>query len=301
MISCILCTHNPRAAYLGRTLDALRAQTLPPELWEFILVDNGSREPVCGRFDLSGIPGVRVVEEARPGLTQARLTGFGQARFDLFVLVDDDNVLAPDYLEQALCIAGQYPHLGVFGGRVVGEFEVSPPKWVRPHLEVLALRGLERSVWSNLYDWRTVPIGAGMVLRADIARAFAEALAQSPARLLLGRKGGHLSSAEDVDLAYTALDLGYGIGRFTELNLTHLIPKERFDPAYLERLFEGIAFSAFVLAAQRPQTPALTRGGWVESILGQLSRLWPPSLREIRFMEAKIRGMRRAKRTLRGG
>ncbi len=281
-------------AYLGRTLDAFRAQTLPQELWELIVVDNASRESVSERFDLCGIP-ARVVEEPRLGLTQARLTGFGQARFDLFVLIDDDNILAPDYLEQALHIAAQFPGIGAFGGRVSGEFEVSPPKWMQPHLEVLALRDLERSLWSNLYDWRTVPIGAGMVVRAKVARAFVEAAEKSPVKLLLGRKGASMSSAEDVDLAYTALDLGYGLGRFTELNLTHLIPKERFDPAYLERLFEGIAFSAFVLAAQRPQSPALTRGEWVESILGQLSRLWPPSLREIRFMWAKIKGMRRAR------
>ena len=300
MITCILCTHNPRPAYLARTLDALRAQTLPVELWELIIVDNASQEPVSGRFDLSQL-NARVILEPRLGLTQARLTGFQNARFDWLVLVDDDNLLAADYLEQAQRIASEHPQLGAFGGRVEGEFEGVPPEWVLPHLEVLALRSLDRSVWSNFYDWRSTPIGAGMVVHTSVARAFAEMADISPIKLLLGRKGDSMASAEDVDLAYTALDLGYGIGRFTELNLTHLIPKERFDPAYLERLFEGIAFSAFVLAAQRPQAPALTKGEWIQSIASQIARLWPPNIRELRFMAAKIRGMRRAKKRLKEG
>ena len=300
LLSCILCTHNPRPAYLVRTLDALRAQTLSTELWELVVVDNASQEPVSGRFDLSQL-NVRVIREPRLGLTQARLTGFQNAQYDWLVLVDDDNLLAPDYLEQSLRIASKYPQLGAFGGRVEGEFEVPPPKWILPHLEVLALRSLDRSVWSNFYDWRSTPIGAGMVVRTSVALAFSEMAGTSPIKLLLGRKGDSMSSAEDVDLAYTALDLGYGLGRFTELALTHLIPKERFDPAYLERLFEGIAFSAFVLAAQRPQVPALTKGEWIQSAASQITRLWPPNLRELRFMAAKVRGMRRAKKSLKEG
>jgi glycosyltransferase involved in cell wall biosynthesis len=300
LLSCILCTHNPRVTYLARTLDALRSQTLSTEFWELIIVDNASKEAVLGRFDLSGLP-ARVVNEPRLGLTQARLTGFQNARYDWLVLVDDDNLLAPDYLEQALRIISEHPRLGAFGGRVKGEFEVHPPGWILPHLEVLALRDLTRSVWSNGYDWRTTPIGAGMVLRTSVALAFAGLAKKSPIKLLLGRKGDSMASAEDMDLAYTALDLGYGLGRFTELELTHLIPKERFDPAYLERLFEGIAFSAFVLAAQRPQAPALTKGEWIQSAASQITRLWPPNLRELRFMAAKVKGMRRAKKRLQEG
>ena len=42
-ISAIICTHNPRPDYLRRVLDALKAQTLPKEQWELLLIDNASK------------------------------------------------------------------------------------------------------------------------------------------------------------------------------------------------------------------------------------------------------------------
>jgi len=37
-VSVIICTHNPRPDYLQRVLDALKAQTLPKENWELLLM-----------------------------------------------------------------------------------------------------------------------------------------------------------------------------------------------------------------------------------------------------------------------
>jgi hypothetical protein len=35
--------------------------------------------------------------------------------------------LAPDYLQQAVALATEFPRIGVFGGRITGEFEAVPP------------------------------------------------------------------------------------------------------------------------------------------------------------------------------
>jgi glycosyltransferase involved in cell wall biosynthesis len=39
-VSVVICTHNSRRGYLVRVLDALKAQTLPREQWELLLIDN---------------------------------------------------------------------------------------------------------------------------------------------------------------------------------------------------------------------------------------------------------------------
>ena len=102
-ISVIICSHNPRPEYLRRTLEALKAQTLPTKDWELLLVDNASKEPLAGRFDLSWHPNARHVRENELGLTTARLRGIREAHSDLLVFVDDDNVLRTiQYLDRSV-------------------------------------------------------------------------------------------------------------------------------------------------------------------------------------------------------
>src|SRR5882672_7306824 len=97
-VSVIICTHNPRPHYLVRALNALRAQTLSFDRWEFLLVDNASKEPVAETYDISWHPNARHVLEQELGLAPARRRGMREATCDLFIFVDDDNVLDPEYL-----------------------------------------------------------------------------------------------------------------------------------------------------------------------------------------------------------
>src|SRR4051812_45171677 len=122
-LSVILCTHNPRADYLRRTLEGLRAQSLALHEWELIIVDNASRTPLAGTLDLKWHPLGEVGREDEVGLTAARLRGIATARAETLVWVDDDNILAPNYLELAAELGRTWPQLGVWG---CGHFE---PEW----------------------------------------------------------------------------------------------------------------------------------------------------------------------------
>ena len=70
--------------------------------------------------DLPSAPSVRVVREDKLGLTHARVRGFQEAQGEIVVMVDDDNVLKPDYLERAIKILEKYPQLGAVGGKEIG-------------------------------------------------------------------------------------------------------------------------------------------------------------------------------------
>src|SRR5580765_8487632 len=147
-ISVIICTHNPRSDYLSRALEGLARQTVPRDRWELILVDNASDTRVAETFDLTWHARARHVREDQIGLTSARLRGIAEASGNLIVFVDDDNVLASDYLEQAAAIQSDYPFLGAFGAGVLEpEFESAPPDEVRPYLALLALRTVSKTCW----------------------------------------------------------------------------------------------------------------------------------------------------------
>lgn len=296
-LSVIICAHNPRAEYLQQTLSALEAQTLGREEWELLLVDNASREPLAGRWDVSWHPQGQHILETELGLTPARLRGIREARGEIFVFVDDDNLLAPDYLEQVLNMAREWPMLGAWGGRIDGRFETPPPDWAEPYLGMLAIRPLDRDRWSNRYDdGEAHPCGAGMVVRRRVAEVYAARAGTSELRLGLGRKGGSLISCEDVDLAFTAIDLGLGIGMFTQLRLTHLIPPARLQESYLLRLAESGAFSTVILHAFRRQAHA--RPSRAREFYEKL-RLICMDARSRRFELARQRGIRKGRAFLR--
>jgi glycosyltransferase involved in cell wall biosynthesis len=255
-ISVIICTHNPRPDYLNRVLIALRNQTLPLDGWELLVIDNASKVPIAGRFDISWHLNGRHIHEPTLGKTVAVLRGISNARAELFLFVDDDNVLVADYLVRALQIGRDYPFLGAFGsGLIRPEFEVEPPAWAKPHLDLLSLLELDRDVWSNLiHEFATVPWGAGLVVRSHVARTYAAHCEKSDIRLNLDRKGDSLISAGDCDLALTACDLGLGTGRFVRLSLTHLIPSRRLRLGYLTRMAEEMRISTQILMSLRGGT-----------------------------------------------
>jgi len=294
-ISVIICTHNPRPDYLRRVLEALDKQTLPKDGWELLLIDNASKERLADVWNLSWHPAARHVRENELGLTAARLRGIAEAREDILIFVDDDNVLRSDFLANTIEISNKFPFLGAWGGHIEGEFEHEVPDWLKPHLHVLAVREVDREYWSNHHaDNRSMPFGAGLCVRKLVAAAYTRALATRPASMDLDRKGSSLVSGGDIDLALTAYDSGLGTGMFPRLHTTHLIPKARMTVDYLCRLLEGIEYSTHLLRNQRnpgytpPQDSRLN--GWLRTY--QVWRL-PEPIRSI--AKAENRGLAKAK------
>ncbi len=251
-ISVIVCTHNPRPSFLLRTLAGLRQQTFAKDRWELIVVDNASNTPV-GIDPHDG----RVIREERPGLTHARLCGMRHSVAPLLVFVDDDNVLAPDYLQRAIEILTAFPQIGVFGGQCIPEFEVPPAGWLRPFLGLLAIHEFDTDRWSNQRDFRAFPVGAGLCIKRDFALRYAEQLAADADRVNYGRVGTQLMSGEDTDMVMTCIESGAGAGRFTSMRLIHLIPRERLSAEYSRRIAFGTGYSLGRLSRQYEGTSAV--------------------------------------------
>jgi glycosyltransferase involved in cell wall biosynthesis len=248
-LSVILCTHNPRPDYLCRVLDALQVQTIPPDQWELLVVDNASEKRLAEAFDLSWHAFARHIREDQLGLTAARLRGIAESRGELLVFVDDDNVLAPDFLEQARHIALEHPFLGVFGpGSLDPEFEREPPREFMPRLSILAVRSVSSVRWSNnARDSECVPWGAGLCVTRRAAHCFQRLVERLNITAVLGRRGEQLFACEDEVFAWASSGSGTGFGLFPELRITHLLAGRRLNRRYFLQLAQGHAFSHSVL------------------------------------------------------
>jgi len=294
-ISVITCSHNPRPDYLQQVLDALRAQTLDRQCWEYLLIDNASDKPL--NVDLSWHPRARQLREEKLGLTHARLRGIRESHGELLVFVDDDNVLDADFLNETLNIAKVWPALGAWSGQTRPGFEVDPPAWTKRYWGNLVIRSLEKDSWSNLPHLpETMPCGAGLCVRRSVAAHYAGLHGSGKRRFVLDRIGDSLVSAGDNDLAACACDLNLGVGLFVSLKLTHLIPAVRLQEDYLLRLAEGIAFSGVIFRSFRSRIQSRER---LSTQLADALRMALMNQRERRFFRATRKGESQAYRQLR--
>ncbi len=293
VISVIICTHNPRPDYLYKVMEALKSQTLSMEQWEILLIDNASSKLLSSEVELNWHLNARHTREEQLGLTHARLRGIHEAKAEILVFVDDDNVLEKDYLEIALNISKNWPMLGAWGGQTISHFDEPPLAWTQPFWIVLGIREFDYDKWSNLMLWETTPIGAGMCVRRIVAEQYASLVRNDPRRSNLGRKGNFLVGCEDLDMAYTSCDLGLGTGLFASLKLLHLMPASRLEEKYLLRIVEGTEYSVLMLHSFRNKFSK--KLSWKQRL--ELSMPWlinlkmcSSSSREHKFYQARTRG-----------
>jgi glycosyltransferase involved in cell wall biosynthesis len=245
-LSVIICTHNPRTDYLRRVLDGLKSQTLVKEQWELLLVDNASSEPLAGKWDLSWHPSARHIREDQLGKTPALLRGIREASGNVLVVVDDDNVLAPEYLMRSLAKMREHPKVGVWNGIILPEFEEVPANWKQFFLPYLAINHEVEDRVSIDIESAPLPIGAGMVFRREVALAYVSwmSIAAPKSGVTLDRRGTQLfAGEEDTELGILAIMNGFACGRTPDLQMAHLMPRRRIATGYLFRIARDITYS----------------------------------------------------------
>ena len=277
-LSVVVCAHNPRMDFLSQTLDALREQTLEKDRWELLLIDNASDEPLAGRCDLSWHPNARHIREMELGVPPARLRGAREAKTELLVFVDDDNLLISTYLESALKLATENKWLGVFGAAtIMPRYEKEPDPALQWWCGSLALRNEGKDLYSNFPTMDQIKVvGAGMCIRRFLAFSLDERMKDRPNWPAFGRQGKSLMSGADIQFPLEASDRGLGYGIFACLSLTHLIPAKRVQREYLLRINESIIYSNSLLSHLRNQElgiPARSIAREAASFLGYAWRI----------------------------
>jgi GT2 family glycosyltransferase/glycosyltransferase involved in cell wall biosynthesis/Flp pilus assembly protein TadD len=108
-ISVVIPTYN-RSGYLSKVLESLKAQELPKENYEVIVIDDGSSdntEEICQPFINSGE--VRYFSQSNQGISAAKNHGVEVARGEIVLFFDDDDVADSRLLMEHLRSHEEWP------------------------------------------------------------------------------------------------------------------------------------------------------------------------------------------------
>jgi glycosyltransferase involved in cell wall biosynthesis len=246
-IDLVICTYN-NVALLDATLDAVSHQRVPEGVdWQVLVVDNNctdrTREVLERHLSACRIP-LRAVVETRQGLTHARVCGVKNTTGEWVAFVDDDCLLAEDWVGQAARFAQGHAECGAFGGQIIPRWEAPPPPYVLSR----------RYAYASKYHGETPHrrpwlAGAGLVVRREALMSCGWLNRQ----YLEDRTGDSLVSGGDMEIA---LRVGskYELWYNPACKLQHVIPARRMSRQYVRRITRS-------LGASRHDAEALQWGG----------------------------------------
>lgn len=232
-ISVVIATYN-RGVNLIKTLESLLRQKLPSQLWEVIVVNNNSRdntEELFERFrEAHPDHNMRLVNETRQGLSPARNRGLSEAKGELIVIIDDDELVNEDFLKAYHTFFESHPHVQAAGGRMQPHYDFTPPKWLSPYTEQPIAGTLHLSDYPVRMGRRKFPIGGNMAFRREVVDRLGGFNPE------LGRTGTKLLAGEEKDFFRRLRESGGEIWYVPKAVVLHLIPENRFDPDYFDRV-----------------------------------------------------------------
>lgn len=136
-LSIQLCTYN-RARLLERVLEACFDQTLPPDQYEVVLVNDGSQDDtpaIIERAQRLATCRFTVVHQANGGLAKARNAGIAQCTGARIAFIDDDVLPTPVFAAEHLRSDERHDDVVVRGAAINTEsFDALPvPVWTPKH------------------------------------------------------------------------------------------------------------------------------------------------------------------------
>jgi glycosyltransferase involved in cell wall biosynthesis len=251
-ISAIVCTHN-RAAFLPAALDSLLRQSVDPEAYEIIVVDNLSTDetPSVTQSYVREHANLRCIVEPKLGLSVARNAGMQQTAAELVAFTDDDAVVAPDWIERLLeRFSKVHAMTAAIGGEIEPIWQVPRPGWLTDAM----LRPLSAHLgWSD----QPIVLGKGQWLcEVNCAYRRELVLGYGGFPTSLGRQGGNLLSGEGTINERLQAD-GYELFFDPRIRVRHTIHAERVSRDWFRRRYfwQGVTEAVTAEERQRLGTP----------------------------------------------
>jgi glycosyltransferase involved in cell wall biosynthesis len=246
-VTVAICCYNS-VERLPATLRHLLAQKVSTETpWEVLVVDNASTDntaDVARRNWPTGhsIP-LRIAHESKPGQANARKCAFREARYELLSFIDDDNWVAPNWVESVVLVMNEHPDAAACFGKKRSVCEGREPWWFK-EFEWQFVVGPEIDKACDFTNRPGEIPGAGLNIRKS---AWTSLYDRGFDFLSCGRLGTKLLTGEDTELACALKLSGWALWYDPRLTLQHFLPSQRLRWEYLRRSNLGFGLSSVYL------------------------------------------------------
>ena len=187
-------TYN-RARWLRETLASLAAHTYSGGSFEVLVIDNRSTDTTAeiAQSFLPGRPTWRYLLETAQGANHARNRAVQEATGEILVLLDDDVLLQPGWLDALVepwrrPSSAEHP-IAAVGGEVIPIYPEGCPKWLERWATPLRLRPDPGPLTP-----RQMPMSANLAFHRSVFAEF------GLFRTDLGRKGKNVFSGDESEL-----------------------------------------------------------------------------------------------------
>lgn len=232
-LSVIICTYNG-GIRLREVLNRLSAQQgLQASQWELLIVDNASTDDTAlllRQLTTEFPAAVHLIYESQPGKAHALRTAFHAANGEYFCVVDDDNLLDPDYLANGVRFLDENSDAALIAGRTRPQFPdnvIPPADFEDRYAAFLACRDKgEQLIWDE------TPAGAGQMGRTFLMRGIYQRIGTR----LEDRVGEGVGCCEDLEKGEICKRLGWRTAHVPSLRLQHVMSARRLTPEYIDDL-----------------------------------------------------------------
>lgn len=248
-LSVIIPTLN-RCQSLENVLKCLVAQDLAPEIFEILVIDNGSEDStkeIVNKY-INEYPSINIkfLTSSPKGLLSGRQEGIKKALGDVLTFLDDDIITWQGFLSSILETFQNHPDVVIAGGPCTPQYEEIPPIWVESfnnknvdyyrngYLSICNYGKVEKEI-SPKDIW-----GLNFSIKKDILTQFRGFFPDGvPEEKLIFRGSGESGITDLLE------EKGFKGWYSPKICVSHVIPKKRLTKEYfLKRAFsQGISES----------------------------------------------------------
>lgn len=237
IISVIVCSYN-REKYIAEAINSLVNQTLSPDLYEVLIIDNNSKDRTA-EISLELIEKhkdthqILYFKEASQGLCFARNRGIVEAKGKFICYMDDDGIADADFLEVQYNFLIQNPQVIGLGGKIIPRYVHGKPEWIDGILEGLVSK-VDYGNTNFQYSGRKYPVGCNMTYRRDIL------VQVGMFDTSVGQVGDNLVRGDETELFERIKKMNQPVYYLGKSRVEHVIEESRLTREHIKKMSEGV-------------------------------------------------------------